>query len=128
MEQSIIANVRDMVLKAAGEYVGSNFKTKKLGKKKTAKLVQDSVKIFDSSAAKNFAEYLNALKIQQNVPYQPQITLVNFPEVFANPPTLQKGDFSNMFWKNVFDCHSVRSMDNSISFSISCIVHNRSDE
>jgi len=128
MEQSIIANDRDMVLKAAGEYVESNFKTKKLGKKKTAKLVQDSVKIFDSSAAKNFVQYLNALKIQQNVPYQPQITLVDFPEVFANPPTQQKGDFSNMFWQNVFDCHSIRSMDNSISFSISCFVYNRSDE
>jgi len=128
MEQSIIANVRDMVLKAAGEYVESNFKTKKLGKKKTAKLVQDSVKIFDSSAAKNFAQYLNALKIEQNVPYQPQITLVDFPEVFANPPTQQKGDFSNMFWQNVFDCHSTKSMDHLISFSISCLVHNRSDE
>lgn len=61
--------------------------TKKLGKKKTAKLVKESIKLFDSSAAKNFAQYLNALKIEQNVPHQPQITLADFPEVFANPPT-----------------------------------------
>lgn len=99
-----------------------------MGKKKTAKLVKESIKLFDSSAAKNFAQYLNSLKIEQNVPYQPQITLADFPKVFANPPTQQKGDFSNMFWQNVVDCNSITSVDSSISFAFSCFVHDRSDE
>lgn len=99
-----------------------------MGKKKTAKLVKELIKLFDSSAAKHFAQYLNALKIEQNVPYQPQITLADFPEVFVNPPSQQKGDFSNMLWQNVVDCNSITCMDSSISFAISCCVHDRSDE
>jgi len=99
-----------------------------LGKKKTAKLVKESIKLFDGSAAKHFAQYLNALKIEQNVSDQPQITLTDFPEVFVIPPSQSKGDFSNMFWQNVFDCNSITSLDSSIFFAISCFVHDRSDE
>jgi len=100
----------------------------KIGKKKTAKLLKETIKLFDSSAAKHFAQYLNALKIEKNVPYQPQITLADFPGVFVNPPFHQKGDFPNMFWQNVVDCNSITSIDSLISFAISCFVHDRSDE
>jgi hypothetical protein len=64
IQGSIIANKRVDIIKEGGEYVTLNFNTKKLGKKKTTKLIKDSIKIFDSGAVKIFAIYLKSRKIE----------------------------------------------------------------
>lgn len=128
IHQMIISNVRVDIIKAAGDYVKSNFNIQKLGKKKAAKLIKDSVKLFDGSAVKNFALYLKSLNIEQNIPQQPRITLNDCPEVFASYPIQQDEEFNKMCWQGALKLNTVNTIDTFISFAISHFVPDRSDE